>query len=84
MCVSVAVGLAAANLLNQKDMQRRALHAQQDSIAAAEAVKTQAAQTANERLALRRRALSANSLVVGEGATTAGMSAGGRSTLGGP
>lgn len=83
MCVSVAVGLAAANLLNQKDMQRRALHAQQDSVAAAEAVKSQAAQAANERLAIRRRALSANSLATGEGATTAGMSGGGRSTLGG-
>lgn len=48
---------------------------------AREKVDTTAAQSANARLALRRRALSSNSLVADQ--TSSGMASTGRATLGG-
>ncbi len=54
-----------------------------DARRAAERSDTMATQTANARLAQRRRALSANSLVTDQSAGASGMASGQRATLGG-
>jgi hypothetical protein len=78
VCLS-AVAALGANYLMQSDTRRRQRHAVEDMQRESAAVETRAAQSANERVALRRRALAANSLLTGaEGATT-----GSRMTLGG-
>jgi len=86
MCISAILGgLAAAApaagvaaTLYRIDQSRKQANHARDAQRLAE---TNAAQTANARLAQRRRALSANSLVTDQG--TSGMASTGRATLGG-
>jgi hypothetical protein len=83
MCVSIATALLAATAattataIYSADKSRKASHAQMDM---ARNVETSATQTANARIAQRRRALASNSLVTDQ---SAGMASQGRATLGG-
>ncbi len=77
LAATAAVGSVAATVYGIDQSRKQANHA-----ADAQAkVETTAAQTANARLAQRRRALASNSLVTDQGAS--GMASTGRSTLGG-
>lgn len=84
MCISAAMLTAAAAVgsvgatLYGIDQSRKQANRMRD---AQEKVETTAAQTANARLAQRRRALAANSLVTDQ--STGGMASTGRATLGG-
>lgn len=90
MCISAILGgLAAAapvagvaaTLYGIDQSRKTANHARDDARSAQEKVDTTATQNANARLAQRRRALSANSLVTDQ--STSGMASTGRATLGG-
>lgn len=84
MCISAAMLTAAASataavgtIYGIDQSRKQANHARD----AQEKVDTTAAQSANARLAQRRRALSSNSLVTDQ--TSSGMASTGRATLGG-
>lgn len=82
MLTAMAAGTAAVGTIYGIDQQRKAAHGQMDQARDAQAkADTMATQTANARLAQRRRALSANSLVTDS--STSGMASAGRATLGG-
>lgn len=90
MCVSAILAAAAAaapyvgaaaTIYGIDQQRKQANHARDDAAAAQTKADTMAAQTANSRLAARRRALSANSLVTDQ--STSGMANAGRATLGG-
>lgn len=74
--ISAAVGVAS--VAASQDSARKARHAQSDAVNEARNAEAQASQNANARVAMRRRALAANSL-----ATGGGMAAPGKTTLGG-
>lgn len=87
MCISavaatlLAAGAGAAATVYSVDQSRKQANQSRDAAtAAAEKVDTTATQTANARLAQRRRALASNSLVTDQ---SAGMASAGRATLGG-
>ncbi len=83
MCISalgvmaLASGVGAVATIHGMEQQRKAANHAKDAQIKAE---TDAAQSANSRLAQRKRALAANSLVTD---TASGMSSAGRETLGG-
>lgn len=85
MCISAAMltaigsATAAVGTIYGIDQQRKQANQARDAQKKAE---TDAAQTANARLAQRRRALASQSLVTDQ-ATTSGMASAGRVTLGG-
>lgn len=88
MCISAAMlaaigsATAAVGTIYGVDQQRKqANHARDAATAAAAKVETDAANSANARVAQRRRALAANSLVTDQSAS--GMASTGRATLGG-
>lgn len=84
MCISAAIAALATvgSAVYSADQQRKGIHAQMDQARDAQSkADTMATQTANARLAQRRRALSANSLVTDS--STSGMASAGRATLGG-
>lgn len=77
-----AIGLAPS--LAGQDAARKAKAAAQDAALAQARVEVQAAQSGNQRTALRRRALRANSLTTGGGEmASTGIAAVQRSTMGG-
>ena len=87
MCISavaatlLAAGAGAAATVYSVDQSRKQANQARDAAAGAQAqVDTTATQTANARLAQRRRALASNSLVTDQ---STGMASAGRATLGG-
>lgn len=87
MCITavaatlLAAGASAAATVYSVDQSRKQANQSRDAATAAtEKVDTMATQTANARLAQRRRALASNSLVTDQ---SAGMASAGRATLGG-
>lgn len=90
MCISAATAMligslaSAAGTIYNADRQRKAAHEAADAARNAQAqAETSGAQTANARIAQRRRALAANSLVTDQSAGQTGMAAPGRTSLGG-
>lgn len=84
MCITAAIAALATvgSAVYSADQQRKAVHGQMDQARDAQAkADTMATQTANARLAQRRRALSSNSLITDS--STSGMASAGRATLGG-
>lgn len=87
MCTGLEIAALAgatatsAGLVMNYETNRRTRNTARDAVKAGELADTRATQDANSRLAMRKRALSANSLATG-GGESMGM-AGGRSTLGG-
>lgn len=80
--VTAAPYVGAAATLHGIDQSRKQANTQADRAREAQAtVDTTATQNANARLAQRRRALSANSLVTDQ--SSSGMASAGRVTLGG-
>lgn len=88
MCISASVlatmaslGTAAATIYGIDQQQKAGYQARLAADTAQSKADAAATQTANARLAQRRRALSANSLVTDQ--TSSSMASSGRSTLGG-
>ena len=82
MLAAVAATTAAVGTIHGIDQSRKQANTQADRAREAQAqVDTSATQTANARLAQRRRALAANSLVTDQ--SSSGMASAGRVTLGG-
>lgn len=81
MLAAVAATTAAVGTIHGVDQSRKQANTQADRAREAQAqVDTSATQTANARLAQRRRALASSSLVTDQ---SAGMASAGRATLGG-
>jgi len=72
---------ATAGVVSGYENNRRARNTARDAAKAAELADTRATQDANSRIAMRRRALAANSLATG-GGESLGMTSG-KATLGG-
>lgn len=90
MCISaatamlIAAGTSAAATIYSADRQRKSANEAADAARNAQAqAETASTQTANARIAQRRRALAANSLVTDQSAGQTGMASAGRASLGG-
>jgi uncharacterized protein HemX len=90
MCISagtaalIAAGAAAATTVYSTEQGRKNASKQRDSVLRQQAdADATAAQTSNNRLAMRRRALSQSSLATGADVMSTGMLNGGKPTLGG-